>query len=262
MRKKIAVLLIFTMIFASIGCSSAGKSRNTEDDDIETEETEDTEEPETTDSTTGETPAHTEKPEPETSGTTADTTSQTGSEADLSQCTVKDLIGEINGDVYTSDVAGVKYTLASGSSFGDRKVLQSSYGSDPAMDTKLTDVSALIPVAGTYSQWADGSNFSIAYQINQMFTDDMLEMLLETNKSACESSLAQVGYTVDKSEISSVKIGSKDYDSIHIESHNAAGQHVTQEMVLTYRNGVLVFFTATTLGSVSVEEMFKGVELV
>jgi len=267
MKRKIAVLLIFTLLLTSVGCSSGKKSsRNNRDDDDEIEETDDTENTDDTDETADTAspessvsePAHTDKPEPETSASTdTSSSSETGTG---SSAIIADLIGTVDGDRYVSSYTGVEYTLGKDMSYGDREVLQSSYGAVD-VNAKISDANMMIPIAGTYIAWPDGSNLSICYQVNPLFVEDAMSTYLEANRSASETAIKGMGFEVDKSEVTKVTVGSKLYDAIVIDSHNSTGQKVNQVMVMTYNNGVTIFATTTSVGKYTADDMLKGLKL-
>ncbi len=258
MKRKVAVLLICAMVMTSVGCSSGRRSSRDDDDEetVETEETEETEDSVGSDES-GTTPAHTEKSEPETSAS-SDTAETSG--ASSGDMTIADMIGTVEDGKYVSEYTGVSYTAPVGTTFGDRATLQTSFGAVD-INAKVSEASMMVPIAGTYVMWPDGSNLSVSYQINPLYTAELHQTFLEANKTSSESAIKNIGYDVDRSEVSTVTINGKTYDTIEIDSHNSNGDKVNQVMILTSHNGVVIFITSTSVGMYTADEMFKGLEL-
>ncbi len=257
MKRKVAILLICAMVMTSVGCSSGRRSsRDDEDATVETEETEETEDSVGSDESET-TPAHTEKSEPETSAS-SDTAEASG--AASGDTTLAEMIGTVEDGKYVSEYTGVKYTAPEGTSFGNRETLQTSFGAVD-INAKVSEASMMVPIAGTYVMWPDGSNLSVSYQINPLYTAELHQTILEANKTSSESAIKNIGYEVDRSELSTVTVNGKTYDAIEIDSHNSTGEKVNQVMILTSNNGVVIFITSTSVGKYTAEEMFKGLEL-
>lgn len=204
----------------------------------------------------------TERTEKSEDTTTAATTAQPEPDTGLSdQILVKDIIGEVNGDRYRSELGGVSYVIEGDGSFGGRESNQIIYG-DVDLDSRLKDLPSNKLVAGEVIMWPDGSNLSISYQYAPDITSFLQDTFLDTTLTQTESAMKTLGYTVDLAEVNTTVISGKECKSIELKLHNDF-MKMHQKMIFVFHdNGVITYLSATSAGDkYPIDLILKNAEL-
>lgn len=257
--KRFTVCVLLAALLIS-GCSSGSGTRESKDyearhGEVTSESIEET----YGSSDTSENTMRSENPE-----VSVDTTSSATpvSDSGLSdQLLVKDIIGEVNGDRYQSELGGVAYVIEDDASFAGRDSNQVIYG-DVDLDSKLKDLPSNKLVAGEAVKWPDGSNLGISYQYVPAVTGNLQDTFLNSTLTQTTAALESLGYTMDTSQISQVEVSGKEYKAVEIKFHNDLSK-MHQMMVFIFRdNGIVTYLSATSAGDkYPVDLILKNVEL-
>ena len=172
----------------------------------------------------------------------------------------RDIIGDVNGDRYVSELGKVAYVIEGDAKFDGRNKLQATYG-DIDLDCRIVDLEPKNVIAGQRIMWPDGSNITISFQYSPKVTADLQDKFVEDSIPGIKSTIESMQFTADQCEAAICSIGDKEYKAVKIKCHSDS-MKLDQMMIYHFHdNGLITMVAATsTGGKYSVDQMLTNLE--
>ncbi|GEM_PF-6123255 len=196
-----------------------------------------------------------------TSASTSESIETSGTSEGLSDKLVpRDIIGDVNGDRYVSELGKVAYVVEGKAKFDGRNKLQASYG-DINLDSRIVDLEPKQVIAGQRIMWPDGSNLTISFQYSPKVTPDLQDKFVEDSIPGIKSTIESLQFTVDQCEAAICNIGDKEYKAVKIKCHSDSMKLDQMIIYMFHDNGLITTVAATsTEGKYSVDLMLTNLE--
>jgi len=188
----------------------------------------------------------------------AETSESSGGLSD--QLVPRDIIGDVNGDRYVSELGQVAYVIEGDAKFDGRNKNQAMYG-EINLDSKIVDLPSNSLISGQRIMWPDGSNLAITFQYAPEVTPDLEDKFVQDNVPGIKSTIESLQFTSDLCEVTTYSIGGVEYKSIEIKCHNDS-MKLHQYMIYNFLgNGLITEISATSAGKkYPVDQLLKNVE--